>query len=85
MLLPGRQEAAAEHERRGGLPKGDGHTAEMGPEGSERRQNTGGAPDVLAGARKVSTQLLSARTPTTANKAAAHLTLQFVRPTIWRS
>ena len=66
VLLPGRQEAAAEHERRGRLPKGDGHTAEMGPEGSERRQNTGGAPDVLAGTRKVSTQLLQFCTaPTT--------------------
>ncbi|CAL5085133.1 unnamed protein product [Urochloa decumbens] len=56
MLLPGRQETAAEHERRGCLPKGDGHTAEMGPEGSERHKNTGGAPNVLTGTHVTSYQ-----------------------------
>jgi hypothetical protein len=54
MLLPGRQEAAAGHERRGRLPKGDEHVAGMGSEGSRRDENTGRSTDILTCAHTVS-------------------------------
>jgi hypothetical protein len=53
MLLPGRQEAAAGHERRGRLPKSDGHVAEMGSEGSRRDENAGRSTDILTGTHTV--------------------------------
>ena len=52
MLLPGRQDGAAEHERGGRLPKGAEDAAEMGPEGSKHHKNTGRPPNILSGTCK---------------------------------
>jgi hypothetical protein len=53
MLLPGRQDGAAEHERGGCLPKGPEYAAEMGPEGNKHHKNTGRPPNILTGTCKV--------------------------------
>jgi hypothetical protein len=53
MLLPGRQDVAAQHERGGRLREGAEHAAEMGPKGSEHNKNAGRPTNILAGTCKV--------------------------------